>query len=162
MVTWIINIGSGNGLLPDGTKPLPKPMLTTVIIKSVLWHASASNFFIRPIPWLLMHWLLKSPVHQQPIGIDSTMPQSHHTSGPHIGWHSRLVWNKNRTSTHGARTGHVHCRTNFASLCGAYRVLMHALKAYGPRTGLDIVNNWWTARADCKGPVQVLKIVQVP
>ena len=24
---WI-NIGSGNGLLPDGTKPLPEPMLT--------------------------------------------------------------------------------------------------------------------------------------
>ena len=23
-----VNIGSGNGLLPDGTKPLPKPMLT--------------------------------------------------------------------------------------------------------------------------------------
>ena len=29
MVTEIcINIGSGNGLLPDGTKPLPEPMLT--------------------------------------------------------------------------------------------------------------------------------------
>ena len=24
---WV-NIGSGNGLLPDGTKPLPQPMLT--------------------------------------------------------------------------------------------------------------------------------------
>ena len=29
MVTWIsVNIGLGNGLLPDGTKPLPEPMLT--------------------------------------------------------------------------------------------------------------------------------------
>ena len=29
MVTEIwINIGSGNGLLPDGTKPLPESMLT--------------------------------------------------------------------------------------------------------------------------------------
>ena len=29
MVTWIwVNLGSGNGLLPDGTKPLPEPMLT--------------------------------------------------------------------------------------------------------------------------------------
>ena len=29
MVTWICtNIGSGNGLLPDGTKPLPEPLLT--------------------------------------------------------------------------------------------------------------------------------------
>ena len=25
---WV-NIGSGNGLLPDGTKPLPEPMLTS-------------------------------------------------------------------------------------------------------------------------------------
>ena len=24
----LANIGSGNGLLPDGTKPLPEPMLT--------------------------------------------------------------------------------------------------------------------------------------
>ena len=24
---WV-NIGSGNGLLPDGTKPLPEPILT--------------------------------------------------------------------------------------------------------------------------------------
>ena len=23
-----VNIGAGNGLLPDGTKPLPEPMLT--------------------------------------------------------------------------------------------------------------------------------------
>ena len=29
MVTKIwVNIGSGNGLVPDGTKPLPEPMLT--------------------------------------------------------------------------------------------------------------------------------------
>ena len=29
MATMILeNIGSGNGLLPDGTKPLPEPMLT--------------------------------------------------------------------------------------------------------------------------------------
>ena len=27
--TWNwVNIGSGNGLMPDGTKPLPEPMLT--------------------------------------------------------------------------------------------------------------------------------------
>ena len=24
----LVNIGSGNGWLPDGTKPLPEPMLT--------------------------------------------------------------------------------------------------------------------------------------
>ena len=27
-VQWLVNIGSGNGLVPDGTKPLPEPMLT--------------------------------------------------------------------------------------------------------------------------------------
>ena len=26
--TWV-NIGSGNGLVPSGTKPLPEPMLTS-------------------------------------------------------------------------------------------------------------------------------------
>ena len=31
MVTQIwVNIGSGNGLVPDGTKPLPEPILTLV------------------------------------------------------------------------------------------------------------------------------------
>ena len=30
---WV-NIGSGNGLLPDGTKPLPEPMLTDHHLKS--------------------------------------------------------------------------------------------------------------------------------
>ena len=31
MAAWIlVNIGAGNGLLPDGTKPLPEPMLTNL------------------------------------------------------------------------------------------------------------------------------------
>ena len=34
---WV-NIGSGNGLLPDGTKPLPEPML---INSEVNWHIRA-------------------------------------------------------------------------------------------------------------------------
>ena len=35
-VTWIwVNISSGNGLLPDGTKPLPEPMLTCHQMRSV-------------------------------------------------------------------------------------------------------------------------------
>ena len=29
-----VNIGSGNGLVPSGTKPLPEPMLTWVLIKN--------------------------------------------------------------------------------------------------------------------------------
>ena len=43
MATQIwVNIGSGNGLVPDGTKPLSEPMLTT--INEVLWHSPESNF----------------------------------------------------------------------------------------------------------------------
>ena len=36
------NIGSGNVLFPDGTKPLTEPMLTT--ISSVKWNSSEGNF----------------------------------------------------------------------------------------------------------------------
>ena len=38
---WV-NIGSGNDLLPDGTKPLPELMLT--IISKVQWHLSEGTF----------------------------------------------------------------------------------------------------------------------
>ena len=44
MVTEIwINIGSGNGLLPDGTKPLPEP-IGWFFIYDFLWHSPESNF----------------------------------------------------------------------------------------------------------------------
>ena len=36
-----VNIGSGNGLLPDGTKPLPEPMLTDHHLKSSDIHSRA-------------------------------------------------------------------------------------------------------------------------
>ena len=78
------------------------------------------------------------------------MPQSHHTPGPRTGC-SRAVLNKDGTSTHGAHTGPVRRRTNFASPYGARRVLIHALKAHGLRTGFAIVNSPWTVR---KGPVR--------
>ena len=39
----LVNTGSGNGLLPDGTKPLPEPMLY-IIISKVLWHSFECNF----------------------------------------------------------------------------------------------------------------------
>ena len=38
---WV-NIGSGNGLLPDGTKPLPEPVL--IIISKIILYASESHF----------------------------------------------------------------------------------------------------------------------
>ena len=31
----VLNIGSGNGLVPDGTKPLPKPMLAYQSLKHI-------------------------------------------------------------------------------------------------------------------------------
>ena len=37
----LVSIGSGNGLVPSGTNPLPEPMLTP--IKAVLWHPPYSN-----------------------------------------------------------------------------------------------------------------------
>ena len=37
---WV-NIGSGNGLLPDGTNPLPESMLTT--ISEVQWLSPEGN-----------------------------------------------------------------------------------------------------------------------
>ena len=58
MVTWIwINIGSGNGLLPDGTKPLPEPMLTyhqrgSVAFSSEQFHRKCSRYqFVKQI-WI--------------------------------------------------------------------------------------------------------------
>ena len=36
----LINTGLGNGLLPDGTKPLPEPMLSYHQgINEILWHS---------------------------------------------------------------------------------------------------------------------------
>ena len=34
-----LNDGSGNGLVPDGTKPLPR-----LLISEILWHEPESNF----------------------------------------------------------------------------------------------------------------------
>ena len=31
----LVNTGSGNGLLPDGTNPLPEPMLTSQVEKMI-------------------------------------------------------------------------------------------------------------------------------
>ena len=42
---WV-NIGSGNGLLPDGTKPLPEPMLTNRHPPEMLWHSCDGNFTV--------------------------------------------------------------------------------------------------------------------
>ena len=38
----LVNTGPGNGLLPDGTKPLPEPVLT--YDQYVLWHLHERSF----------------------------------------------------------------------------------------------------------------------
>ena len=42
---WLVNIGSGNGLVPIGTKPLPEPMLTKFYgITQLQWfHRTATK-----------------------------------------------------------------------------------------------------------------------
>ena len=41
--TDLVAIGPANGLLPDGTKPLPEPV-SPLIIGEVLWHLTLGNF----------------------------------------------------------------------------------------------------------------------
>ena len=49
MVTWdLVNIGSGNGLVPDSTKPLPEPILTYRLLRS-------SHIHLRPISLEVLH-----------------------------------------------------------------------------------------------------------
>ena len=45
MTLILVNTGWGNGLLADGTNPLPEPMLTSH--SQVLWHSHESNFTAR-------------------------------------------------------------------------------------------------------------------
>ena len=55
MATYIwVNSGSGNGLLPDGTKPLPEPMLIS-LIGEIMWHSPESNFTASAQATILYH-----------------------------------------------------------------------------------------------------------
>ena len=48
---FIVNIGTGNGLVPDGTKPIPEPMLTmkaALPLAKSLGTASCPNSYIGP------------------------------------------------------------------------------------------------------------------
>ena len=40
----LVNTGSGNGMLPDGTKPLHKPFWN--IINKVLWHSFQGSIYL--------------------------------------------------------------------------------------------------------------------
>ena len=57
----LVNIGSGNGLLPDGTKPLPEPMLTNhhwnlVTFISGRFHKRCLNHQSLKFVWKLHNW----------------------------------------------------------------------------------------------------------
>ena len=39
---YLVYTGSGNGLLPDSSKPLPEPMLI-IRDSKILWHSPESN-----------------------------------------------------------------------------------------------------------------------
>ena len=41
---WLINIGSGKGLVPSGSKPLPEPMLTGISV--VIWRHEATRSYV--------------------------------------------------------------------------------------------------------------------
>ena len=70
---WV-NIGSGNGLLPDGTKPLPEPMLTYH-----RWGPLALNQASFYLPrWLRCKWMTLSHSFTQEQNI-SCYVQSLHT-----------------------------------------------------------------------------------
>ena len=62
---WSVNIGSGNGLVPSGNKPLPEPMLTQICGHRVsLGHNELIN---QPIDNMdVADDLLPTPGHQQP------------------------------------------------------------------------------------------------
>ena len=66
MATWIwVNIGLGNGLLPDGTKSLPEPLLTWYRWGSVAFNweqfsINCSKSSIGKIYWKIIHLRLLS------------------------------------------------------------------------------------------------------
>ena len=51
-LTWV-NIGSGHGLLPYGTKPLPEPMLTSHYSRTMAFT------FMSDVQWIKRDWSTK-------------------------------------------------------------------------------------------------------
>ena len=52
---WLVSIGSCNGLVPSGNKPLPEPMLTQISV--VIWRQYASTAYIRNAYRTINMWL---------------------------------------------------------------------------------------------------------
>ena len=59
---WV-NIGSGNGLLPDGTKPLPEPMLVKSSDINILFENYMSKISFKCPRGQWVKLLGKSPGH---------------------------------------------------------------------------------------------------
>ena len=57
---WQVNIGSGNGLVLSGNKPLPEPMLTQFHV--TIWHHQATTRITRTLAF----WWYPPPPHDYP------------------------------------------------------------------------------------------------
>ena len=42
---WLVNISSGDGLVPEGNKPLTEPILTTQFIAAIWYHKTTVSWF---------------------------------------------------------------------------------------------------------------------
>ena len=67
---WEVNIGSGNGLVPSGTKPLPEPMLAHIYViighnelQDRRWNADKPSAALDPY---IPTWLTTSPANHRP------------------------------------------------------------------------------------------------
>ena len=52
-----MNIGSGNGLLPDGTKPLPEPMLARDIQPNAMSQKNLQTYWLK-LSYELFYFIL--------------------------------------------------------------------------------------------------------
>ena len=76
--SWHVNIGSGNGLVPSGNKPLPPPMLTQIYV--TIWPQWVISGVNNPIySFLFFFFLLKKLAMMTDIIIIIILSQFNHT-----------------------------------------------------------------------------------
>ena len=92
-IKWV-NIGSGNGLVPDGTKPLPEPMLT--------YHQWGPVTFT----WGYHHWICEISI------LDMSLKITDFKIQPHLPGASELI-----ASLHSPLHGYNNC---FLSILGEF------------------------------------------
>ena len=80
----MVNIGSGNGLMPDGTKPLPEPMLTYNIslyqssitgIPQAIPQIAITQMCLKKYPPKLQWYFLGHMVYTRIISAEFLFPQ---------------------------------------------------------------------------------------